>query len=258
MKRLFIVLALLVLTGCSAMYVDRPYKQVNTAAFEAMRYWPANGDQMITQVGDPMIYASMIAAVPTAILPAPIKRIVPYSATLRMQLEINDLELPQAGIDEVGGKYFHAPHGIGLAYESKGAFPKPIPYRGGIHITADGKRSIYWFWEGALTTASMVPAPDVNFKEDIRERPAKESPFRRELIYSGQSQTTMSIIYREYVNDWIRPAFSQDLKYDSAKGSAIGYKGARIEVLSASNTAITYRVLAPLEDPRYRNADWQK
>lgn len=258
MKKLIAVLALAALSGCGALYVDRPYRQIESRSFDAMRYWPANGAQTTTQVGDPMIYASVVAAVPTAILSAPIKRPTPYSATLKMQLEIVDLELLLTGIDDQGGKYFQAPHGIGLAYESRGAFPKPDPYRGGIHVAANGKRSIYWFWEGATTSASTIPAPDIDFKEGIRERPAKDSAFRRELIYSGLSQTTMSIMYREYIDDRVRPAFSQDLKYDSAKGAAIGYKGARIEVMSAGNTSITYRVTAPLEDPQYRNADEPK
>jgi hypothetical protein len=44
-----------------------------------------------------------------------------------------------------------------------------------------------------------------------------------------------------------RPAFSQELKYDLAQGTAIGYKGARFEVIRANNTGISYKVLKSLD-----------
>ena len=77
--------------------------------------------------------------------------------------------------------------------------------------------------------------------------PPKDSPFKRALVYAGTSQSTLNVSYRELLNDMARPAFTQELRYDAAKGAVIGYKGARFEVLEAGNTTIKYRVLAPLE-----------
>lgn len=71
--------------------------------------------------------------------------------------------------------------------------------------------------------------------------------FRRELLYSGVSKGTVSIQYREFMNDMARPAFSQELKYDLADGSEIGYKGARFQIIKATNTSIRYKVLKPLD-----------
>jgi hypothetical protein len=71
--------------------------------------------------------------------------------------------------------------------------------------------------------------------------------FRRELIYSGVSQNTVTVVYREFKDNLARPAFTQELKYDLGQSRVIGYKGARFEVLDAGNTAITYKVLSLLQ-----------
>jgi hypothetical protein len=71
--------------------------------------------------------------------------------------------------------------------------------------------------------------------------------FRRELIYSGTSKGTISIEYREFMNDMARPDFSQELHYDLADGNEIGFRGARFRVLEATNVGIRFKLLKPLE-----------
>lgn len=71
--------------------------------------------------------------------------------------------------------------------------------------------------------------------------------YKRELVYSGVSQNTISILYREFKNEMARPAFSQELKYDLSQGNTIGYKGARFEIQKATNTEILYKVIKPLD-----------
>lgn len=70
---------------------------------------------------------------------------------------------------------------------------------------------------------------------------------RRELVYSGISQGTISIEYREFSGDYARPAFSQTLRYDLSEGRIIGFRGARFEILSANNLSVRYRVIRHLE-----------
>lgn len=72
--------------------------------------------------------------------------------------------------------------------------------------------------------------------------------FRREIVYSGVSKGTVSLLYREYSGNMARPAFSQDLTYDLSEGDEIGFRGARFKVLKATNTSIRYVVLKPLAD----------
>lgn len=71
--------------------------------------------------------------------------------------------------------------------------------------------------------------------------------YRHELIYTGVSHGTVSIEYREFLNDLARPAFSQELKYDLTDSSEIGYKGARFQILKATNVGIRFKVLKPLD-----------
>jgi hypothetical protein len=69
--------------------------------------------------------------------------------------------------------------------------------------------------------------------------------FKRELVYQGAAGGTLRLLYREYVNDLARPAFSQEATYDlSRSGPTLAtFKGAQIEVLEAGNAGIRYRVL---------------
>lgn len=73
------------------------------------------------------------------------------------------------------------------------------------------------------------------------------SGFKRELIYSGTSKGTVSLQYREFVNDFARPAFSQQLSYDLSEGNEIGYKGARFLILKATNVILRVKLLKPLD-----------
>ena len=69
-----------------------------------------------------------------------------------------------------------------------------------------------------------------------------EPSFRQELIYNGKTGATLRFLYREFSQDMIRPAFSQELTYDLDEGSEIGFRAVRIEVMDATNILLTYRV----------------
>lgn len=75
---------------------------------------------------------------------------------------------------------------------------------------------------------------------------AKDS-LKKELIYGGLSQKTIAVSYREFSDGTARPAFTQDLKYDLSEGDVIGFRGARFQVLKATNTSIKYKVLKSLD-----------
>lgn len=55
-------------------------------------------------------------------------------------------------------------------------------------------------------------------------------------------------LYREYTSDILRTPFSQEVQYDLKDGAVIEFKGARIEVLDATNTKIKYRVDSSFPD----------
>ena len=67
--------------------------------------------------------------------------------------------------------------------------------------------------------------------------------YKQEFIYNGKVGNGIKFIYREFVNDYARPAFTQDLQYDLSEDKIIGFRGLRLEVINASNTKIEYKVI---------------
>lgn len=73
--------------------------------------------------------------------------------------------------------------------------------------------------------------------------------YQQTLIYSGKAGNIIKIGYREFSNDMARPAFNNDVDYDLSSSHVIGYKGARLEVLEATNELIKYRVISNFTNP---------
>jgi len=67
--------------------------------------------------------------------------------------------------------------------------------------------------------------------------------FQQSLIYSGRVGDKINIGYREFSSSYARPAFNNDVEYDLTTSNTIGYKGAKLEILEATNEHIRYRVL---------------
>lgn len=64
--------------------------------------------------------------------------------------------------------------------------------------------------------------------------------FQRTLIYSGRVGDTVRITYREFSDGMARPAFANDVEYDLQESSILGYRGAKLEVLEATNRYIQF------------------
>lgn len=118
---------------------------------------------------------------------------------------------------------------------------------GGIVAHRDGNRYLWWRWDGYPIYIDWVKGLQAPVK--TKTVAAAGPALRRELVYGGVSQGTVSVLYREFVNDMARPAFSQELRYDLAQGRVIGYQGARFEIIKADNTGLTYRVISHLDAP---------
>jgi len=67
--------------------------------------------------------------------------------------------------------------------------------------------------------------------------------FQQTLIYSGRVGNKINIAYREFSNSLARPAFNNNVEYDLSESKVIGYKGAQLEILDATNQFIRYRVV---------------
>lgn len=85
---------------------------------------------------------------------------------------------------------------------------------------------------------------DFNYGEEDYQSKNCDVCFKKELIYNGKSENTIKLIYREFFNDMARPAFTQNLTYDLSEGSIISFLGCKIEVMSAKNTGIEFKILS--------------
>lgn len=73
---------------------------------------------------------------------------------------------------------------------------------------------------------------------------ATANSFQQTLIYSGRVGNKINIGYREFPSSLARPAFNNDVEYDLNESKTIGYKGALLEILEATNQLIKYKVLS--------------
>lgn len=87
---------------------------------------------------------------------------------------------------------------------------------------------------------SCVNAPDARL---ITVNTIDDRAFQQTLIYSGRVGNKINIGYREFSGNVARPAFNNDVEYDLSESKFIGYRGAELELLEATNRSITYRVI---------------
>lgn len=90
----------------------------------------------------------------------------------------------------------------------------------------------------ALTTCSSAAAV-----QRKKTNGYSEDSFQQTLIYSGKIGNKINIGYRESSNNYARPAFNNDVEYDLAESNMIGYKGALLKILEATNQHIKYQVI---------------
>ncbi|KQW79744.1 hypothetical protein [Brevundimonas sp. Root1279] len=190
---------------------------------------PAIGEERASDVGDPILVASRY-------------EVRDAGLTLSEPLVISGTtsRAPFTLIIPVGTGIVEEPAGYSArGYVFNGQGPKPTA----VHFEPDGSGNpvarVSWGWvkerhqitQGVFRTA---PTECVSVPRDS---------LTRQLAFTGISRGVVSLEYREFSGDMARPAFTQVATYDLADGTTIGFRGARIEVLSADNTEIRYRIL---------------
>ena len=70
-----------------------------------------------------------------------------------------------------------------------------------------------------------------------------ESALQQTIEYAGKSGNVLKFVYSEFANGLAREAFTRDFQIDLSESSTLAYKGAVIEVESATNSQITYKVV---------------
>jgi hypothetical protein len=98
-----------------------------------------------------------------------------------------------------------------------------------------------------VTTMSFAACG--NEKYEFRNHQGfSQDSFQQTLIYNGRVGNKINIGYREFSNNRARPAFNNNVEYDLSESKSIAYKGARIEVIDATNQMIRYRVTKNFND----------
>ena len=72
---------------------------------------------------------------------------------------------------------------------------------------------------------------------------AEDSYFQQTLTYQGLNNNIINISYREYINDYARPSFSNEAVYDISTNKQIIYKGCIIEIIKVTSGSITYKLI---------------
>ncbi len=120
--------------------------------------------------------------------------------------------------------------------------------RGGICVSRNKPGEKTLFMGGPSNNAIYKPRNEIRVTDTTYIDKSKPG-FWQELIYNGKSGDSVKFLYREFTNEVARPAFDQVVEYDLKDGTTIGFKGARLDILAATNTNISYKVIAHFPPP---------
>jgi hypothetical protein len=198
--------------------------------------FPTVGQTKSVEVGESLIKRERLAAVPAIDVLEEASTVTDWMGS-SFRISVLPGRYSQVGIDPRGAYYQAVAGNFRINEKSAG--------RGGIYVPNSNPSETELYTFNPLGVLLIYPRQGIALKATRTSLPVAGG-FRRELIYSGTSKNTLSLLYREFLDDLLRPAFSQELKYDLSEATVIGYKGARFEVISANNTEITYRVVRAL------------
>lgn len=138
-----------------------------------------------------------------------------------------------------GSEAFSEAAGIGTTqfeYDGRGTRPTAVHFE-----RKDGTLVARISW-GFVKERHPVTSGDVELVQ-TECASIRHNTLIRHVAFTGVSRGVVSLEYREFAGNYARPAFTQTATYDLADGTVIGFRGARIEVLSADNTGIRYRII---------------
>lgn len=74
------------------------------------------------------------------------------------------------------------------------------------------------------------------------EQSNRSKGFRRELIYQGRAGNNLKLFFREFADDFRRPAYDQEVQYDLSESELVQFKGLTISVEEANNEYLVYTI----------------
>lgn len=146
--------------------------------------------------------------------------------------------------DDKGNKYYSSLRGI----EYKYAGDDLETIQGGLMIPSDTTKPPNIYWHPPEKISITVSAPPNNGKilfvnADNIGHYLEHTGFGQTITYIGLSNKQIRFVYKEFQDDLIRNAFTQEFGFDYVPGQVYGYKNTRFIVHKATPTDIEYTVL---------------
>lgn len=233
------VLGVLLLQGCVVTSENHKRTYTPTYYSASITDLPAIGEIKTVEVGESLVSKDKQTTIPSIDIEQAIEHPI-ENIGKKVTLTALSGRYIEKGKDAFG-KYYEAKAGKVLE-DGKVV----LDCRCGLYVTdLDIKKTEFY----ALTKNSIplsYPKNGIPFTKSIQHT-RDELSFRKELVYTGIAQNVVSILYREFKDDTARPAFSQDLKYDLSESKIVGYRGARFEIIKATNQGLTYKTLKQLD-----------
>lgn len=222
MKKLFILVLCLLVSSCGTSLRQMPTSTQLLTSYEIDQVQEAT-------IGEPIVEME--------------------NASVRDAYEvIFDYDTPGRGILAIGKQHLPAGTRYTAAAVSPGdpqtvfVRPEGAPSQVLISIFRDGRVNKGWVLaDGTIPVQGSWPEESLFRLSDVPSR--EQGSFKAQIIYSGLSGNTVRAMYREFADDYARPAFSQELLYDLDESSLISYRSLRIEIIEATNASIRYKVL---------------
>jgi hypothetical protein len=116
----------------------------------------------------------------------------------------------------------------------------------GIYFYLPGREDLFFVSKatGELCLGGSKGCAPGNYTLRKTLGPGGEGYFQQTLLYNGRIGERITLAYREFVGNLARPAFSNQVEYDLSETNVVGYQGARLEIIEATNTSITYKILS--------------
>jgi hypothetical protein len=230
----------LVMSGCGTVIKSEHLIRSFTPMYHSpsISDYPAIGEVKTVEVGESLVGKDKQTSIPAIDIE---QAIVLPAENLGKKFTITMLpgRYIESGKDGVG-KFYQAKEGKALVDNA------PLAYKSGIYVKDDNPKDTEFYANSNQSKPISYPRGDIPFTRSVHQT-RDELSFKKELVYTGISQNVVSILYREFNNDMARPAFSQDLKYDLSESKVVGYRGARFEIIKATNQGLTYKTLKQLD-----------
>lgn len=231
------ILVIIFIQGCTTTseHLGRAYTPSYYSS--SISDYPGIGETKTVEVGESLVWKDKQATIPA----------VDIEQTIEHPAENIGKNFT---ITLLSGRYVeNGKDAFGTFYEGKKSNvlvdSQPVHYEGGIYIPNLDPTKTEIYLKSNQRPLSYVRG-GIPFKKSLHQK-RDDLSFKKELVYTGISQKVVSILYREFNEDMARPAFSQDLKYDLSESNIVGYRGARFEIINATNQGLTYKTLKQLD-----------